>query len=197
MVKQFSTARNTQRDTLSYIKKGIGRREIEVTSGRKGGVKRGENSLASNQIPKCSTAQNTQRNSQSYAEKRRGMKEIEVTWRRKGRVKRGESNQASSQIPPFEEIGLLFWVPGVLCQHSEVVLWNLFKIQMIFWWICGRESGFPILFLCHLETAPSISFFIEVQFTFSFYCDKLKNNTTNQKAHLAEIQLITKANTGT
>ena len=132
MVKQFSTARNTQRDTLSYIKKGIGRREIEVTSGRKGGVKRGENSLASNQIPKCSTAQNTQRNSQSYAEKRRGMKEIEVTWRRKGRVKRGESNQASSQIPPFEEIGLLFWVPGVLCQHSEVVLWNLFKIQMIF-----------------------------------------------------------------
>ena len=25
-------------------------------------------------------------------------------------------------LPPFEEIGLPFWVPGVLCQHSEVVL---------------------------------------------------------------------------
>ena len=84
MVKQFSTARNTQRDTLSYIEKEIWRREIEVT------------------------------------------------WRRKGRVKRGESNQASNQIPPFEEIGLPFWVPGVLCQRSEVVLWNLFNIQMIF-----------------------------------------------------------------
>ena len=120
MVKQFSTARNTQRDTLSYIKKGIGRREIEVTSGRKGGVKRGENSLASNQIPKCSTAQNTQRNSQSYAEKRRGMKEIEVTWRRKGRVKRGESNQASSQIPPFEEIGLF---SGCLVSSASIQKW--------------------------------------------------------------------------
>ena len=24
--------------------------------------------------------------------------------------------------------GLLFWVPDVLCQHSEVVLWNLLSI---------------------------------------------------------------------
>ena len=43
-----------------------------------------------------------------------------MTWRRKGRVKRGERNQASNQIPPFEEIGLPFWVPVVLCHHSEV-----------------------------------------------------------------------------
>ena len=35
-------------------------------------------------------------------------------------------------LPPFEEIGLPFWVPGVLCQHSEVVLWKLLNIQMIF-----------------------------------------------------------------
>ena len=27
-------------------------------------------------------------------------------------------------LPPFEDNGLLFWVPAVLCQHSEVVLWN-------------------------------------------------------------------------
>ena len=25
---------------------------------------------------------------------------------------------------PFDDNGLLFWVPDVLCRHSEVVLWN-------------------------------------------------------------------------
>ena len=35
-------------------------------------------------------------------------------------------------LPPFKDNGLLFWVPDVLCQHSEVVLWNLFSIQMFF-----------------------------------------------------------------
>ena len=33
---------------------------------------------------------------------------------------------------PFEDNGLLFWVPDVLCQHSEVVLWNLLSVQMFF-----------------------------------------------------------------
>ena len=33
---------------------------------------------------------------------------------------------------PFEDSGLLFWVPDVLRQHSEVVLWNLLSIQMFF-----------------------------------------------------------------
>ena len=28
-------------------------------------------------------------------------------------------------LPPFEDNGLLFWLPDVLCRHSEVVLWNL------------------------------------------------------------------------
>ena len=28
----------------------------------------------------------------------------------------------------FQRLGLLFWVPDVLCQHSEVVLWNLLCI---------------------------------------------------------------------
>ena len=52
----------------------------------------------------------------------------------------------------FWRLGLLFWVPDVLCQHSEVVLWNLLSVQMFFWWILGRESGLPVLFLCHLRT---------------------------------------------
>ena len=33
-------------------------------------------------------------------------------------------------LPPFEDNGLLFWVPDVLCLHSKVVLWHLLSIQM-------------------------------------------------------------------
>ena len=33
---------------------------------------------------------------------------------------------------PFKDNGLLFWVPDVLCQRSEVVLWNLLSVQMFF-----------------------------------------------------------------
>ena len=62
-------------------------------------------------------------------------------------------------LPPFEENRLPFWVPGVLCQHSEVVLWKLLSIQMIFWWICGEESGLSTLFLQHLGTAPKFAAF--------------------------------------
>ena len=32
----------------------------------------------------------------------------------------------------FEDNGLLFWVPDDLCQHSEVVFWNLLSVQMFF-----------------------------------------------------------------
>ena len=35
-------------------------------------------------------------------------------------------------LPPFEDNGLPFWVPGVLCQHLEVILWNLLSVQMFF-----------------------------------------------------------------
>ena len=49
-MKQFSAARNTQRGSKSYMSKRRGRREIEVTRRRKGGVKEGETNLASNQF---------------------------------------------------------------------------------------------------------------------------------------------------
>ena len=39
---------------------------------------------------------------------------------------------AGSLLSPFEDNGLPFWVPGVLCQHSEVALWYLLSVQMIF-----------------------------------------------------------------
>ena len=41
MVKQFSTSRDTQRGSQSYMEKRRGRREIEVTRRRTLGVKRG------------------------------------------------------------------------------------------------------------------------------------------------------------
>ena len=44
----FSTAQNTQRDSQSYVEKRRGREEREVTRERKGRVKRGESSQASN-----------------------------------------------------------------------------------------------------------------------------------------------------
>ena len=53
MVKGFSIVRDTQRGSQSYMEKSRRRREIEVTRSRRGGVKRGETNLASNQFPKC------------------------------------------------------------------------------------------------------------------------------------------------
>ena len=76
-------------------------------------------------------------------------------------------------LPPFEDSGLLFWVLDVLCWHSEVVLWNLLSVQMFFWWICRGESGLPILFLCHLRTAPLFYIFLSahshIHSSFCFY----------------------------
>ena len=33
---------------------------------------------------------------------------------------------------PFKDNGLLSWVPDVLCQHPEVVFWNLLSVQKFF-----------------------------------------------------------------
>ena len=54
MVKKFSTVGDTQRGSQSYMEKRRGRKEIEVTRRKGGGVKRRETNLASNQFPKCS-----------------------------------------------------------------------------------------------------------------------------------------------
>ena len=54
MEKRFSTMRDTQKSSLSYLEKRRGRREIEVTRKRRGGIKRGKSNLASNQFPMCS-----------------------------------------------------------------------------------------------------------------------------------------------
>ena len=54
MVKRFSTLIDTQRGSQSYMEKRRGRRVIEVTRRRRGGIKRGESKLASNHFLMCS-----------------------------------------------------------------------------------------------------------------------------------------------
>ena len=59
-----------------------------------------------------------------------------------------------------------FSVPGVLCQCSEVVLWNLPSVRMIFWWICRGEDGLPILFFHHLRTTLKEDLYLPICYLF-------------------------------
>ena len=49
------------------------------------------------------------------------------------------------------------WVAFLGAWCSPLVFRSCFvevvQYSMIFWWICGGESGLPVLFLCHLRTA--------------------------------------------
>ena len=58
-MKSFSTVRDTQRGTQSYMEKRRGRREIEVTRRRRGGIKKGESKLVSNHFPIENKVMNT------------------------------------------------------------------------------------------------------------------------------------------
>ena len=51
--KSFSTVRDTRRGAQSYMEKRRGKREIEVTRRRRGGIKRDESKLASNHFLVC------------------------------------------------------------------------------------------------------------------------------------------------
>ena len=53
IVKRFSTVRDTQRGSQSYMGKRRGRMETEVARRRRGGIKGGDKNLASNQFPEC------------------------------------------------------------------------------------------------------------------------------------------------
>jgi len=52
-MKSFSTVRVTQRGSQHYMEKKRGRRELEVTRMRWGGISRGESGLASNHFLMC------------------------------------------------------------------------------------------------------------------------------------------------
>ena len=70
MEKRFSTMRDIQKGSLSYMEKRRGRREIEVTRRRRGGIKREESNLASNQFPMCSPQPETPREVQRFTQRR-------------------------------------------------------------------------------------------------------------------------------
>ena len=53
-MKSFSTVRDTQRGSQSYMENRRGRRAIELTRRRRGGIKRGKSKLASNHFLMCS-----------------------------------------------------------------------------------------------------------------------------------------------
>ena len=78
------------------MEKRRGRREIEVTR-RRGGVKRGERNLASNQSPiVLHSLEHSERFTEFHREEKR---EIEVTRRRGGGVQMRATNLACDQFP--------------------------------------------------------------------------------------------------
>ena len=83
MMKSFSTVRDTQRVSQSYMEKRRWRREIEVTRSRRGGIKRGESKLASNHFPMCSPQSGLLRDVHGVIQRREegGRKETEVARR--------------------------------------------------------------------------------------------------------------------
>ena len=98
MVKRFSTVRDTQRGSQSYMEKRSGRREIEMTRSRRGGLKRGECTLTNTQFLICSPQSGPLREVHEVPQRRRGRgrKEIEVARRRRGGIKRRETDPAST-----------------------------------------------------------------------------------------------------
>ena len=79
----LSTVRDTQRGSQSYMGKRRGRRELEVTRMRSGGIKRGESKLASNHFLMCTPQSGPLRDVHGVIQ-RRGRKETEVARRVKG-----------------------------------------------------------------------------------------------------------------
>ena len=78
-MKGFSTVRDTQRGSQSYMKKRRGRREIEMSRRNKRGDSRGERQIYA---VVCSQGilhnPDTHKDSQNWIEKRWGKEEIEV-----------------------------------------------------------------------------------------------------------------------
>ena len=94
-MKGFSTVRDTWRGTQSYMQKRRGRREIEVTRRRRGGIKRGESKLTSNHFPMCSPQSGSLRDVHGVTQRK---EEGERRQRWPGR-ERGES-KGERQIQP-------------------------------------------------------------------------------------------------
>ena len=97
-MKSFSTVRDTWRGSQIYMEKRRGRKEIEVTGMRRGGIKRGESNLASNHFLMCAPQSGPLRDVHGVTQ-RRGRKETEVARRIKGGIIRRETYLANNQFP--------------------------------------------------------------------------------------------------
>ena len=97
MMKSFSTVRDTQRGSQRYMKRR-GRREIEVTRRRRGGIKRGDSKLASNHFPMCSPHFASLRDVHRATQRRGGRRQRWLEGLRGG-IKRRETDPASNQFP--------------------------------------------------------------------------------------------------
>ena len=78
MVKRFSTVRDTQRGSQSYMKKRRGRREIKMSRRRKGGTQEERQIYAVVCSQSVLHSPDTDKDSQNWIRKRRGKEEIEV-----------------------------------------------------------------------------------------------------------------------
>ena len=94
-MKSFSTLRDTQRGSQSYMKKRRGRREIEVTRRRREGIKRGESKLASNHFHMCSLQSGPLRDVHRVIQRREEKREEGD----RGGQEDKEGNQKESDIP--------------------------------------------------------------------------------------------------
>ena len=65
-------------------------------------------------------------------------------------------------LPPFEDNGLLFWVADVLCQHSEVVLWDWLSIKCSFYEFFGEKVVSPSYSSAILGPPLSTAFFYKL-----------------------------------
>ena len=99
-MKRFSTVRDTQRGSQSYKEKRRGRRDIEVTRRRRGGIKRGKSNLASKQFSICSLQLEP---SERFMELHRAEKREEgdrgEQEEKKGVIKRREIDLGSTLFP--------------------------------------------------------------------------------------------------
>ena len=93
MMKSFSTVRDTQRGTQSYMEERRGRREIVVTRRRREGIKRGETKLVISSLCVLHSPEYPERVTELGREEK-GREEIEVTLGRKKRVKRGRGQSS-------------------------------------------------------------------------------------------------------
>ena len=70
-------------------------------------------------------------------------------------------------LPPFEDNGLLFWVPDVFCQHPEVVLWNLPALKCYFDEFVGEKIVSPSYSSTILGPPQSLFYYTKLKFSCS------------------------------